>query len=76
MPHIDISEDFPQNYDIFSCVNGVTGITGPWFITQDRISDISEFFGHAVEEAATEPNRKYSVADMYHLQYYTDASKN
>ena len=37
---IDTSEDFLQNDDDVSCVTGVTGITWPSFITQDKRSDL------------------------------------
>ena len=35
-----IPEDYLQNDDDVSCVTGVTGITGPSFISQDRRSDL------------------------------------
>ena len=68
-----IPEDWLQKDDYVSCVNGVTGITGPLFIIQDRRSDLAELFQHAVEEAATEPNKKCSVAALSHLQDFIHA---
>ena len=72
----DVSEYFLQNDDDVSCVTGVTGITGPSFIAQDRRSDIQEFLVHALEEEATESKRKRSVAALSHFQYFMEASKN
>ena len=46
---IDISEYSFQNDDGVYCVTGVIGITGPSFITKDRIGDLLYFFGHVVE---------------------------
>ena len=66
----------PQNDDDVSCVTVVTVITAPSFVTQDRKSGLSEFFGHAVEEAATELNSKRSVAALSHLQDSMDASRH
>ena len=43
-----IPEYYLQNYDDVSCVNGVTGITGPSFISQDRRIYLPAFFQHAV----------------------------
>ena len=53
-----ISDDFLQNDDDVSCETGVTGITRPLLISQDRRSDIPAFFQHEVEEAATESKKK------------------
>ena len=46
---IDISGDLLQNNDNVYCVTGLKVITGPSFITQDRRSDLQEFFGNSVE---------------------------
>ena len=75
MQIIDISEHLPQNDDNVCCVTGVTGTTGPLFITKDRRSDIPEFFGNAVDEAATESKRKHAVSALSHLQYYMESIK-
>ena len=69
-----VPEDYLQNDDDVSCITGVTGITRPSFISQDRRSGILAFFLHAVEEAATESNKRSSVAALYHLQYFIHTS--
>ena len=71
-----IPEDYLQNDDDVSCVTGVTGITAPSFISQDRKSDLPAFFKHAVEEAVTESKKKRSVAALYHLQDFMHASNH
>ena len=71
-----ILEDCRQNDDDLSCVAGVTLITGPWFISQDRRSNLPEFFQHAVEEAATGSKKKPSVDTLSHMQYFVHASNH
>ena len=53
-----IPENLLQNDYNVSCVTGVTVITGPLFITQDKRSDLPSFLKHAVEEAMTESKRE------------------
>ena len=71
-----VPEYYLQNDDDVSCVTVVTGINGTSFISQYRRSDLPAFYQHAVEEAATEFNKKCSVAAMSHLQNFMHASNN
>ena len=68
-----LTEDYIQNEDDVSCVTGVTEITGPLFISQDRRIYLPEFFQHAVEEVATESKKKCSDVALYHIQDFMHA---
>ena len=67
------AEKLNQNDDYKCCVTGVTGITGTLYLTQDRRIDITEEFGHEVEEANTDSKKKRPVAALAHLQDYMHA---
>ena len=45
-----------------SCVTGVTGTTKTIFYTQNRRIDILEDFGHALNQAQRESEKKLTVA--------------
>ena len=71
-----IPEYYLQKNDGVSCVTGVTGITGPSFISQAIRSDLPAFFLIKVEEVATESKKKFSFAALSHLQDFMHASNH
>ena len=54
----------------------MAGITGPYFISQDRRSYLPAFLQHAVEEATTESKKKFSVSSLSHLQDFMHTSNH
>ena len=56
-----ISEYYLQNNHDVPGVTEVMGITGPFFISQDRRSYLPLFFQHSVEEAATESKKNVQL---------------
>ena len=67
------AKELNQNDDDMSCVNGVTGKTGTSFYTQHTGFNVTEEFGHTVDEAQSESKTKRTAAASAHLQDFMDA---
>ena len=72
----DAAEELIHYNDDKSCVNRATGTTGTIFFTKDRIINLPEKFGHAVDEAHSKSMKKRKVAALGYLQDYMDAVRH